>query len=159
VGGTGLDGRDRGALALAQTGSPLARDFVFAQGENLDLTLDGLAPGSYVWSGVFHDSDVDQGAADLLASVDGGATFTVGPVAYVHSTGTDPLGGLSFASIVFEANGLDPVVIRIANPDLPAPAVRPIVNGFGLMVPEPSVWLGLVSGMGLLVGLHRARRR
>jgi len=155
--GDDLDGRDRGALAPGHALSPLARDFVFSLSEQLDVTLDGLAPGSYVFSGVFHDSVVDHGAADLSASVDGGATFTVGPVAYTHSTGTDPTG-LGYGSIVFEANGLDPVVIRIANPDLPSPTVRPILNGFAIVVPEPSVWLGLLSGMGMLVGLHRAKR-
>ncbi len=156
--GAALDGRDRGALAPGQTGSPLARDFIFSLEPNLDITLDGLEPGSYVFSGVFHDSDVDQGEADLTVSEDGGLTFGVGPVVFDHSTTPDP-AGLSFASVVFESNGLDPVVIRIANPDLPAPAVRPILNGFALAAPEPSIWLGFVSGLGLLVGLHRVRRR
>jgi len=156
--GTDLDGRDRGPLAAGQASSDVARDFVFSTTENLDVTLDGLEPGSYVFSGIFHDSDVDQGAADLSASEDGGSTFAIGPVAFDYSTGTDPANP-TYASVVFEANGLDPVVLRIANPDLPVPLVRPVLNGFGIIVPEPSVWLGMVTGMGLLVALRRSRMR
>jgi hypothetical protein len=156
--GTGTEGRDRGPLDPGQGRSDLARDFVFAWGENLDLTLEGLEAGTYVWSGIFHDSVVDQGAADLSASVDGGSTFTVGPVGFVHSTGTNPLSP-AYASLVFTTNGIDPVVVRIANPDLPTPTVRPILNGFTVKLPEPSLGLGLIAGIGLLVGLGRSRRR
>jgi hypothetical protein len=66
---------------------------------------------------------------------------------------------IGFGSIVFEANGVDPVVVRVANPDLPTPQVRPILNGFTIHLPEPSVGLGLLGGVGLLIGLARIRRR
>jgi hypothetical protein len=36
--------------------------------------------------------------------------------------------------------------------------VRPILNAFAIALPEPSLGLGLLSGIGLLVGLDRARR-
>lgn len=158
TGGPATDGRDRGPLDPGAPWSDLVQDLIFGLGENLDLTFEGLAPGSYVFTGVFHDANVDHGAANLLASEDGGTTFSVGPVPYTHSTGSGPVN-VGFGSIVFESNGVDPVVVRISNPDLPTPAVRPILNGFALSVPEPSLALGLLGGVGLLIGLGRIRRR
>ncbi len=155
AGGPATDGRDRGALAPGQGKSDLMRDFVFGLGENLDLTFENLAPGSYVFSGVFHDSDVDHGAADLLASVDGGSTFPFGPNTFDNSTGSDP-SETGYGSIVFTANGVDPVVVRIANPDAGQVA---LVNGFAISVPEPSTLIGLISGVGLLSVLARIRHR
>jgi len=158
TGGSVTDGRDRGPLDPGAPWSDLVQDLVFGLGENLELTFADLAPGSYVFTGVFHDTDVDHGSAELLASEDGGTTYSVGPVPYSHSTGSDPTN-VGFGSIVFEANGVDPVVVRIANPDLPTPAVRPILNGFVIRVPEASVPVGLLGGVGLLIGLARSRRR
>jgi hypothetical protein len=158
TGGPVTDGRDRGPLDPGAPWSDLVQDLVFGLGENLELTFEDLAPGSYVFTGVFHDSDVDHGDAELSASEDGGATYSVGPIPYTHSTGSGPVN-VGFGSVVFEANGVDPVVVRISNPDLPTPAVRPILNGFVIRVPEPSVPLGVLGGVGLLMGLARGRRR
>ena len=153
-----LSGRDRGPLAPGAPWSALVRDFAFAWGEDLLVTIEGLEADSYVFTGFFHDSVVDQGEAELSASVDGGATFSVGPEYFIHSTGTDP-DELGIASLVLESNGVDPLVVKISNPDLPAPSVRPILNGFVVYAPEPSFWLSLVSGIGLLAAVRRARRR
>jgi hypothetical protein len=157
VGGTGVSGRDRGPLDPGQSESDLARDFAFAFGEDLLLTIDGLEATSYVFTGFFHDSTVDQGAAEFSVSVDGGLTYTVGPIGFDNSTGTDPTA-VSYANTVITPNGVDPVVVKISNPDLPAPSVRPILDGFVLYVPEPSGMLGLISGIGLLAALRRRRR-
>ncbi len=156
--GTGLSGRDRGALAPGQNSSDLARDFAFAWGEDLLLTIEGLAADDYVWTGMFHDSNLDQGEAEVSLSVDGGVTFPIGPIAFFHSTGTDP-DPLSIVSVTLQANGVDPVVVRISNSDLPVPSVRPILNGFTVQVPEPGFWISFLSGLGLLTVLHRRRRR
>lgn len=158
TGGPVTDGRDRGPLDPGAPWSDLVQDLIFGLGENLELTFADLAPGSYVFTGVFHDANVDHGVGELFASEDGGATYAVGPVPYTHSTGSGVIN-VGFGSIVFEANGVDPVVIRISNPDLPTPAVRPILNGFVIRAPEPSFTLGLLGGLGLLAGLARSRRR
>lgn len=155
TGGAGTNGRDRGALAPGQIQSDLARDFVFAWGEDLLVTLDGVAAGPYLIIGTFHDNTVDQGLADISVSVDGGATFLYGPTAFTNSTGTDP-NPIGKALVAIDANGIDPVVVKVSNPDLPTPSVRPIMNGL-VMVPEPNFWLGLATGFGLLAGLARRR--
>lgn len=158
TGGPATDGRDRGPLDPGAPWSDLVQDMVFGLGENLDLTFESLLPGSYVFTGVFHDINVDHGVGDLLASEDGGTTFSAGPNAYTHTTGPGPVN-IGFGSIVFESNGVDPVVVRIANPDLPVPAIRPILNGFTIRVPEPSTGIGILTGVGLLAGLWRRRQR
>jgi len=132
TGSTGLSGRDRRALDASQPLSDLARDFAFAWGEHLVLTLDGLGAGVYEWTGYFHDVSNDQdqaGQAELSVSVDGGTTFPYGPESFLHSTGTNPLE-IATKSIAFTTNGASPVVVKISNPDLTAPRVRPILDGF-----------------------------
>ena len=169
VAGGALDDRDRGALDASQPLSDLLRDIMFVSGGTgsgidgtFDMTVSGLIAGAYSFKAYMHDNVVNQIAADVLVSVDGGANFSMGADDALNSTTTNP-PVVGTASFNFVADGTNDVVFRmIGQGDTGAPFEgneTVVLSGFEITaVPEPASWFLLSIGVALLGTRAVARR-
>lgn len=146
-------GRDRGA-DVSGAGSAmgdLLRDYIYRDAVSgpLEITLDRVVAGTYLFSGWFHDSDQLQGTADVDISVDGGATF-LDAFTTTYSTGLSPVS-VGTGSFVFDADGANEIVIRITSD-----AGDHLINGFEInQIPAPAS----VSVGAFMLGLIAMTRR
>lgn len=111
----GISWRDRGPMSAGQTESDLARDFVFAEASAgasyLDVVIEGLPPGDYVFEAVLHEAGSSGEPEPVEVRVDAGEGFGEG-VTVPMSMGNNP-AAVSVASIDVDASG--DVLMRIQN--------------------------------------------
>ena len=148
-----LQWRDRGNSGAAEL-ADVAEDFVFDP-TWVELTLEGLAPSTYLMTSYHHDLTHVASPLDIDVWDDGGdgRRAVSGLVQMVSSSGNPAL-----ATFLIFSDG-SPVTIRFT--DLGTGDAIARLNGFSLtaVVPEPSALV--LAGLGLcglvLVGARRRR--
>jgi PEP-CTERM motif len=145
--GTTIDDRDRGALNASQPLGQLLRDVMFLNATlplqgTLDTTISGLNAGTYLFTGYYHDSNVNHASGDIQISVDSGSTFPIEQQDALFSTTTNPTE-IGRSSLAFTVSGGNSVVYRIigtgGTPGTTFTSETALLNGF---VIEPFTTLG-----------------
>ncbi|MDY0170342.1 MAG: PEP-CTERM sorting domain-containing protein [Thermoguttaceae bacterium] len=139
---TPVDDRDRGAVGNAGAAlSGLLRDFVFSSSSALNITIGGLLPNTYQFTGYLHDNNVDQGWADFATSVDGGSSFKTALPNVSYSTGSSP-ATVGHGSFHFTAQEGSAVVVRLVKPT-GSGTNNALINGFVIdaVTPKPFLYV------------------
>jgi hypothetical protein len=133
----------------------LIEDGVSVPDADLTITVSGLPPGTYTWTGFHHtaadggtlpfDIYVNTGLGESLAAADVDASFGFNPVSVTTS------------EFSFMATGAD-VVVRLDG-EFGDPITSPFLNGFSMVqVPEPASGLLLALAMIPLLAWRVGRR-
>jgi autotransporter-associated beta strand protein len=182
AGNTRVDG---GRLLL--TGPLLSTNaLIIANGASVQLNMDErinnsalvrLEGGSLLTSGLFETVgkleisgnsviDLGNGFGAIVTFADSSSSAWSGTLSILNWSGTPEVGGgtdqLYFG---FNSAGLTPsqlAGIQFVNPEgLPGGIYGAVMldSGEVVVVPEPGVWVMIASGLGLLAGVQRVRRR
>jgi len=156
--------RDRGAIADNGTFTygDLYRDIAIATGTNTTLTLgiSGLNPNA-PYDVTLYAYDNNNGGTVTLTNTTGGATAPA--VSYTYTNGAANFTGGTTPNDVFcrtlrvtsDATG---ALTFTSNTNFNGS--QGLLNGFQIStVPEPTVGLAAIGGLGLLAGCRRVRRR